>query len=217
MKTNINNTATLKAPKITAAERKQLEAHKRNLEEVIRDAESGSRKVRELRKKESSLEKEAASLHHAASQFNRDAEIKLAATLKQIERIHEAIQGAESHVHEEKQANVQIVDQAHELIAKICQATYQELLNQIGAVLAPYYSRDRFGDACFAARGTPAVNHLVRTLLGHGVNGADSIDRIFEAAKDTLRKIDALLKGSEIWRYDEGGEAKPALEPNSAA
>jgi hypothetical protein len=206
-----NNSVSLLAPKITPAQRKELEAHKRNLEEVIRDAESGIRSVGELRKKESSLEKSAASLHHAAAHFDREAEIKLTATLKQIERVHEAIKEVESSCWSEREVNFRIVDQAQELVQKLCQETYHELEERILAALAPYYG-PRLDDGRYWARNTPAMNDM-RVLLTHGLIGAESIERIVQAAGETLRKIDALLKGTEIWRYD-GGEA--ALEPTAA-
>ncbi len=30
----------------------------------------------------------------------------------------------------------------------------------------------------------------------------DSIERLVDAGNDTLRKIDAILSGGEIWRFD---------------
>lgn len=194
-----NNMITLKAPKTTPAQRQELKTHKQNLEEVIRDIESDSQKVGELRKKEKSLEKESASLHHAAAQFDRDAEIKLAATLKQIERIHEAIHESESRAHDRKEASFQIINQAQELVSKLCQATYQKLLDQIGSALAPYYSR--FDDARHAARNAQAVSDMGARLLAQPMFPEVSIERIYEVAKDALRKVDALLTRDEIYSY----------------
>jgi hypothetical protein len=211
MKMNTMNTISLKAPKITPAQRKELEVHKRDIEEVIRDGESGSRNVRELQNKESSLEKSAASLHCAASQFDRDAEIKLAATLKQIERVHLAIRQEESSVRGEREVNFRIVDQAQELVQKLCQVTYHELEEQIISALAPYYG-PRLDEARYGARNSPAMTSM-NSLLTHGLIGAESSERIVGAAVEMLRKIDALLTGTEIWQYD-GGEA--ALEPTAA-
>jgi small-conductance mechanosensitive channel len=200
------NTVTLTAPKISAAQRKQLEAHKQNLEQVIRDAESGTEKIRELKEKESSLEKEAASLHREAAQFDRDAEIKLAAAIKQIERVHEAIREEESRAYDDKAVDFRIIDQAQGLVSKICQETYNDLLDQIGSALAPYYRR--FDDARYVARGAHAVNDLTVTLLGHRVSAADSIERLFDGATDTLRKVDALLDGSTIWTFQGANGAE---------
>ena len=140
-----------------------------------------------------------------AAQFHSDAEIKLAATLKQIERVHEAIREEESRAHDDKAVDFQIIDQAQELVSKICQATYHELLDQIGSALAPYYRS--FNDARFVARGAHAVNDLTINLLGHRVSGADSIERMFEGAAETLRKVDALLNGSTIWTF-QGAKAE---------
>jgi hypothetical protein len=202
------NGVSLAADKITASQRKALEPHKNNLNDVIRDAESDSRKVADLRKKEKSLEDEAASLHRAAAQFDRDAEIRLAATLKQIERVHEAIHEAESRAHDDKAVNFQIIDNAQELISQLSQATYEALLDQIGSALAPYYTS--FNDARYAARNAPAVNDLVNCLLAHRISPNDSIERIFEVAKETLRKIDALLNGSTIWSY-QGAKSEDSV------
>jgi septal ring factor EnvC (AmiA/AmiB activator) len=197
---------TLKAPPITTAQRKELKIHKHNLEEVIRDIESDSQKVTDLRKKEGSLEKEAASLHHDAAQFHRDAEINFTATVKQIERVHEAIREAESLAHDDKQVNFPIIDQAQELVSKVCQASYNELLDQIAALLSPYYRS--FNDARYVARSAHVVNDLVIRLLTHQISGGDSIERIFEGAKETLRKIDALLTGGKIYSYEGSDKAE---------
>ena len=198
------NMITLKAPEITPAQRKELQICKQNLEGAIRDVESANRKVSELRKKESSLEKEAASLHRKAAQFDRDAEIKLAATLKQIERVHEAITA-----HDDKQVELpRIIDLAQELISKLCQASFHELMDQIGSALAPYYPS--FNDARYTARSATAVNDLVTRLL------AQRVERSYEAAKDTLRKVDALLTRSEIWSY-QGAEVPSSEEPEATA
>jgi hypothetical protein len=205
------NTVSLKAPKITPAQRKELEAHKRNLEEVIRDAESGSRKVGELRKKEKSLEEEAASLHRAAAKFDRDAEIKLAATLKQIERVHEAIQEVESS-RVPGEVDFRLIDQAQDCIGKLCQVSFHELEEKIMSALAPYYG-PRPNHSVYAARNAPAVNHFVTSFLSHRLLGSASGERIYESTIETLRKVDALLTGAEIWRFDAGGESKSALEP----
>jgi hypothetical protein len=211
MKMNTMKTASLEAPKITPAQRKELEAHKRNLEELIRDAESVSRKVGELRKKEKSLEDEAAKLHRAAAKFDRDAEIKLAATLKQIERVHEAIQEVESS-RVPGEVDFRVVNQAQDCIGKLCQVSFHELEEKIMSALSPYYGPPP-NQAIYVARNAPAMNHFITSFLSHRMIGAESGERIVEGAIGTLGKVDALLTGGQIWSYDAGGESKSALEP----
>lgn len=201
---------TLKAPEITPVQRKSLKDHKTRLESAIAEVEGDYKKAAALRKKEASLEREAESLKHDAAKFNREAEIALSATLKQIERVHEAIHAAEASFSEFKAPLFKIIDQAQELVGKICQTSYEQLLDEIGARLAPYYSR--FGDARYIARDTNAINDLVKNLLGHGIYGGGSIEGISEGAREMLRKVDALLNGSTIWTY-HGAEA----EKSSAA
>jgi hypothetical protein len=201
---------SLKAPKITGSQRKELETHKARLGSTIAEVQGDYKKVAELRKKEALLEKEAESLHRDAASFHREAEIKLAATLKQIERCHDAIHAAESDVFESKAPLFNIVDQAQEFVRQICQDTYNQLLDEIGAVLAPYYRS--FHDARYAGRSAPAVNDLVIKLLGHGISPDNSIERMFEGARDTLRKVDVLLTGGAIWKYEEGAKVPSSKE-----
>src|ERR1700693_4055895 len=165
MKTN--HSVSLSAPKITPAQRQELKTCKQNLEEVIRDIEIAGREVADLQKKKRLLQVESESLRQSAAQFARDAEIKLPATLKQIERVDEAIIEAESRGTDDKAVNFQVTDQSQSLVSKLCQASYNELLDQIAALLSPYYAS--FNDARFVARSAPAVNDLARRLLARGI------------------------------------------------
>lgn len=190
-------TIALKAPKPTAAETKDLEKKRNPLAAILAALEAHDAKVRELRKKEASMEKKAAGLHHRAAAFDLDAEKELPATLKQIERIHELLNEAQDI---DRFPLWNALNDAHEVVAKICQRSYEELLDQIGAALAPYYLN--FPEARYQARSAPAVNDLVRRLCSiQGVHQYESIERIVDIAKDMLRKIDAILTGGEIWRF----------------
>lgn len=196
---NKNHIVSLSAPKITAAQRKALEAWKQHLEQLIRDAESRRRKIRQLREKERLLEEEAVSLNREAAQFDREAEKNLAATLKQIERVHQEAHAEEARTGANGVVNFKIIDGTQDLISEICQASYHELLDQIGSALAPYYRS--FDDARHVARGAPAVNDLTVNLLGRRIYASDSTERMFEGAADTLGRVKALLAGSTIWTF----------------
>ncbi len=126
-----------------------------------------------------------------------DAETQLASTLKQIERIHEDLNTAQDI---DRLPLWNALNNAHEAVAKILQRSYEELLDMIGTALSPFYPN--FHEARFQARAAPAVNDLVRRLMMLNIMQYDSIERLVDAGNDTLRKIDAILSGGEIWRFD---------------
>jgi len=205
---------TLEAPKVSAADTKLLTGHGAAIEGAIAEVEGDYAKVKKLRAKEKELEREALTLYRDAANFQRDAELNLLLNQKTLARVHDAIAQAEAACHDDKVPLYNIIDRAQELVSKICQATLNQLLDQIATVLSPYYRS--FDEARYIARNAIAVNDLVTTLLNHRTNAGDSIERLIEAARETLRKVEALLTGGEIWRY-EGGESEVALEPHSAA
>jgi hypothetical protein len=203
------------APKIAADQRKKLTVHKAHIEGAIAEVEGDFAKVKQLRAKQKTLEKEALTLHRDAANFHKDAELKLLLNQKTLERLFDAVHKAESECHDCKLPLFRATDDAQELVSKICQATYNELLDQIAAAISPYYRS--FNDAREGvARYAHAVNDLVHGLLAHRTNAADSIEGLFKAAKDTLRKVDALLTQSEIWSY-QGGASTPAESTEAAA
>jgi hypothetical protein len=191
---------TLKAPKLTAAEAKSIKEKREPLAAALGDLAEGDAKVRELRKKEASMEKKAADLHHRAAAFHADAETELSATLKQIERVHDALNAAQDI---DRLPLWNALNNAHEAVEKIFKRSYEELMDQIGMALLPFYPN--FHEARFQARAAPSVNDLVRHLIMLNVAQYDSIERIVDAGNDMLRKIDAILTNGEIWSY-EGGE-----------
>jgi hypothetical protein len=194
------------APKIPPDQRKQLTGHKAAIEGAIEVVEGAFKKVEELRSKQEKLRKEAVTLHRDAANFHRDAELKLLLNQKTLERLHDSIQQAEAMCYDDKVPLFNIVDRAQELVSKICQATYNELLDQIAAALSPYYHS--FDEARFVARSAPAVNDLVSGLLRHNSTAGSGIERQFQDARDTLRKVDAVLTRAEIWSY-QGAEIPP--------
>jgi|SRR6266496_3554225 len=202
---------TLKAPPITQSQRKELESHKAKLEAAIAAAAQHSDKLSELSNLETSLERKAASLRRRAAKFELDAESELSATEKQIERVIVARKNAESVATSIKP--FQVIVQAHELIQKICQHSYHELLSLIASAMAPFYLD--WPRAKFEARNVPAVAELVRDLLKPPLFGTESVEVFDDAAKRTLARLDALLTGSEIWRFP-GCEPPPASEEIAA-
>jgi hypothetical protein len=197
----------IKAPKITAAERESLTKYKGPLEAAIKDVEAECQCVIDLRKKERKFQKESDSLKRHAANFHRDSEIQLAATLKQIARVNEAIAEAEGRAYEAKRPLYIALDSAQAAVSKICQATYEELLDMQAAALAPFWGTVH--DAREIGKTSVAVNHLTRTLLRHCVGEYDSIELLDQTARDVLRKVEALLSGSVIWEF-EGAEVPAA-------
>lgn len=194
----------LTAPNISSAEKKELTAQKSRLEEWIAAVEGDAKKVADLGKKQIALEKEAEGLHLDAAQFQRDAELKLIANQRILARVHDAIRGVEASAAEVKVPLWNALDQAQETVRRICQANYQQALDEVGAALAPFYTD--FNEARWFARETPAVRDLVHVLLTHRASAYDSVERLVEAGRDTLRKIEACLTGSEIYSFS-GAEA----------
>ena len=202
---------SLKSPKITAGERTALKTHLERLTAAINAAEAECKSVIDLRKKERKFQREADELKHHAAMFDRDSEIKLSATLKQLERISVAISEAESRAFEKKTPLFRALDDAQEQVGKICQASLAELVDLQAAALAPFWAS--IEEAKQIAKGSSAVRHLVRTLLTHNAAEFDSIERLDEAARDILRKVEALLNGSEIWQF----QGAPISESAAAA
>jgi len=190
---------SLTAPAITEKQNKVLAKLKQKLELAIGISNSDSEKVSDLGKKLKSLEKESESLKRGAANFQRDDEIQLVAVLKQIARAHDAIAETESNAVSNRLLIWYPMDEAQSEVSKICQSSYAELIDKIGAALAPFHNN--LDEARYAARNSPAVRTLTVELLGHGCSPGDSIERLVGQAKDVLRKLDALLNGSEIWSY----------------
>jgi MarR-like DNA-binding transcriptional regulator SgrR of sgrS sRNA len=202
---SLTNMISLKAPKITASDRKTLTIHQERLTQVINAAESGCKAVIDLRKKSRKLEKERDDLNQGAANFDRDAEMKLSATLRQIERIHDAIHQAESQVHEWKNPLFRALDDGRAEIARICQTTYEELLDRQAVALAPFWESWAF--ARQVGKNSTAVNALVRRLLSHSVGEFDAIELIDQRAREVLADINAILDGAVVWEFE--GAAVP--------
>jgi hypothetical protein len=201
---------SLKAPKITAAERKQILAAKNALENKVKAIEGSSKRISDFRKKEKTLRAEAEDLHRAAANFDKESEIKLVVALKQLERVAEAIQSENNP--DEGLDIFTAIDEAQEIVGQICQKTYEELLDLQADSTAKFYLNRH--EARHVAKTTShAARDLTNKLLRHGAVQFDSDDRVFQVAQETLAKLNALLNGTEIWRYD-GGES--ALEPSAA-
>jgi hypothetical protein len=190
---------SLKAPPVTAAHRKELESHKANLEAAIGAAAQQSEQVVELATKERALERRTASLKRRAAEFDLAAETELTSTIKQIERIQIAQREAHSTASSVKPAFFKAISEAQELVQKVCQTSYQELLEKIAEALAPFHTD--FARAKQQAREFPAVNDFGRTVMAHQLLGDESMERCDAAARETLAKVNALLDGSEIWTF----------------
>ena len=214
MKMNKTHIVSLSAAKISAAQRKDVQAAKAKLETAMEVVEEDSAKVTQLREKEEKLRKEALSLQRDAASFHSDAELKLIANQKTLERLRDAIHQAESECFDDKVPLFSAIDQAQSVISKLSQATYNALLDQIGALLAPYYSN--FLTARWVGRDTHATRDLTSKLLQNRVNSADSIQRLYEYSKDVIRKLNSLLDGGEIWSF-EGAKVPPSESDEAAA
>jgi hypothetical protein len=196
---------TLTAPKISKEERDRLTKQKELLQGEIHKIESHNEKISELRKKDAELQQKRRSHEPGAAALRVEDELALSATLRTIERCHLAIEQAESVAHEQKQPLFRAIDDAQEVVGKICAATKTELIKNIADAISPYY--DTRGNAEWAARTFPAIHKLGYEILQHRCSTIDSVERIFDDAQDVLRKINALLTGDVIWTYS--GVATP--------
>jgi hypothetical protein len=204
-------TVTLKAPAVSAAELKQITSHKSKIEGLLAEIDAHLQKVKQVRAKQVKLAKDLGKLKHRAAANLDPADCSLA------EATHQALQLADSSIRAEdelsqaiKSALFRAIDDAQSLIQRVCQASYNELVDRIGAALAPFWTD--YESACWLGRSAPAVNFLARDLLNHNAAEYDLVERVVEAAHETLRKLDALSSGGEIWNF-EGGQAP---EPEKA-
>lgn len=192
-------TVTIKAPKISAADQKEITARKVALEKVLAALDGSAAKARELSAKKAKLEKEAIGLHRAAAAFDQQAEMALLANQRTLARILDAIAASEADAADAKVPLFRAIDRAQEIVSRLCQVTYEELLDMIADTMSPFYTER--ANARWAARDFPAARDLVVTLLGHRTVAFDPIERLADAAGETLRKIGALLDGGEIYSF----------------
>jgi small-conductance mechanosensitive channel len=204
---------TLNAPKITAAQRKQVQALKQQLEGVKERVAGNNEKVTQLVRKQEQLRKEAQKLEGDAAAFRDGGEVKLFEKRKQLERLADVARQAEAECFDDKLPLFHAIDQAQELVGKLSLPVYEALLDRIGAAMAPFYRN--FLTARWIARDAEAVNHLTSTLFRHRCMSTDSVQRLSEAGTDVIGKLDALLSAGEIFRF-EGAEV-PSSEESAAS
>ena len=191
-----------KAPPLSSHQRKQVEEAKASLEDALNSIAARYKKLAQLQEKEADVRNEAEILDRKARNFDRKAEAQLVVVSKQLSRIQAEIEAVESGGDDNADRSLLsgAVYGAQELLSRLCQSTFEQLVEMQVDAMAPFWSD--LEAARRIARTSTASVMFASQILKNDHYLLSEAAQFAESAKGLVSKLNALLEKSVIWKFE---------------